>query len=196
MSARRRTRRSRTSAELKEPPDVPVALGLEAPPALSQGALSAASRHPAAARGREARDQVDSDGSRTCGAAASSAGAGCAAAGNCSTVARWPSHRRVSSTTCPSGNSNASWWVTALSMLICRKRASRCPIFLFGRMPIPNEGSHSTFCSNAISVPGSRETAGDGIVELGGHQLVLDLGRPGRDMVQTIVTHRRGLLFL
>jgi hypothetical protein len=31
-----------------------------------------------------------------------------APAGNCSTVARWPSHSRVSSTTWPSGNSNAS----------------------------------------------------------------------------------------
>src|SRR6516165_4940449 len=40
-------------------------------------------------------------------------------------------------------------------MLICRKRASRCPIFLLGRMP----SSHSTFSSNAISVPGNRQTA-------------------------------------
>src|SRR5262249_53883392 len=87
-------------------------------------------------------------------------------------------------------------------MLICRKRASRCPIFLFGRMPVPNDGSHSTFSSNAISVPGSRHTATCGapaaakprvieIAEFGRHQLVLDPGRPGRDMVQTIVTHRR-----
>src|SRR6516162_8492626 len=44
-------------------------------------------------------------------------------------------------------------------MLTCRKRASRCPIFLFGRMPVPNDGSHSTFSSNASSVPGSRQTA-------------------------------------
>src|SRR6516225_8708074 len=44
-------------------------------------------------------------------------------------------------------------------MLICRKRASRCPIFLLGRMPMPNIGSHSTFSSNAISVPGNRQTA-------------------------------------
>jgi hypothetical protein len=29
-------------------------------------------------------------------------------AGNCSTVARWPSHRRVTSAICPSGNSRAS----------------------------------------------------------------------------------------
>jgi hypothetical protein len=35
------------------------------------------------------------------------------------------------------------------------------------------------------------EATGDGIAEFGRHQLVLDLGRPGRDMVQTIVTHRR-----
>src|SRR6516225_8601008 len=44
-------------------------------------------------------------------------------------------------------------------MLICRKRASCCPIFLLGRMPMPNIGSHSTFSSNAISVPGNRQTA-------------------------------------
>src|SRR5260370_18063992 len=31
-----------------------------------------------------------------------------APAGNCSTVARWPSHKRVTSTNCPSGNSSAS----------------------------------------------------------------------------------------
>src|SRR3984893_9069207 len=34
------------------------------------------------------------------------------------------------------------------------------------------------------------ETASDGIAELGRYQLVLDLGRPGRDVVQTVVTHR------
>ena len=34
--------------------------------------------------------------------------AGRDAAGNCRTRARWPSHRRVSKTTCPSENSNAS----------------------------------------------------------------------------------------
>src|SRR5215813_888206 len=43
-------------------------------------------------------------------------------------------------------------------MLICRKRARCCPIFLFARTPTPNDGSHSTFSSNAISVPGSRHT--------------------------------------
>src|SRR5262249_9998806 len=86
-------------------------------------------------------------------------------------------------------------------MLICRKRASRCPIFLLRRMPVPNNGSHSTFSSNAISVPGSRQTATCGAPaaakprviefgEFGRHQLVLDPGRPGRDMVQTIVNHR------
>src|SRR5262249_60391365 len=31
----------------------------------------------------------------------------------------------------------------------------------------------------------------DRIVEFGRYQLVFDLGRPGRDMVQAIVTHRR-----
>ena len=42
-----------------------------------------------------------------------------------------------------------------------------------------------------MQLPNRGEAAGDGIAELGRHQLVLDLGRPGRDMVQTIVTHRR-----
>jgi hypothetical protein len=58
---------------------------------------------------RGAGDQV-SDGCRTSSAvrAFASAVSGRAAAGNCSTAARWPLHRRVSSTTCPSGNSNAS----------------------------------------------------------------------------------------
>jgi hypothetical protein len=39
-------------------------------------------------------------------------------AGSCSTVASWPSRRRVRSTTCPSGNSSASWWVLFTSLLI------------------------------------------------------------------------------
>jgi TRAP-type transport system periplasmic protein len=52
--------------------------------------------------------QAKSEGSRTSRVAASPAAAGCTAIGNCNTVARWPSQRRVSSTTCPSGNSNAS----------------------------------------------------------------------------------------
>ena len=34
--------------------------------------------------------------------------AGCGTAGNCSTVACWPSHSRVIRITCPSGNSSAS----------------------------------------------------------------------------------------
>src|SRR6516225_4307359 len=42
-----------------------------------------------------------------------------------------------------------------------------------------------------MRLAGRRKTACDGITKLGRHQLVLDPGRPGRDMVQTIVTHRR-----
>src|SRR6266436_4956010 len=42
-----------------------------------------------------------------------------------------------------------------------------------------------------MRLPDCGEAAGDGILELGRHQLVRDLGRPGRDIVQTIVTHRR-----
>jgi len=45
--------------------------------------------------------QDEREGSRTSGVACFSLASGRAAAGNCSTVARWPSHRRVSSTTCP-----------------------------------------------------------------------------------------------
>ena len=52
--------------------------------------------------------QAKSEGSRTSRLTASPAATGCAPIGNCNTVARWPSHRRVSSTTCPSGNSSAS----------------------------------------------------------------------------------------
>jgi hypothetical protein len=52
--------------------------------------------------------QAKSEGSRTSRLTASPAAAGCAPIGNCNTVARWPTHRRVSSTTCPSGNSSAS----------------------------------------------------------------------------------------
>jgi hypothetical protein len=55
-------------------------------------------------------DQRETEGSWTSGVsgAFASAMAGRPVDGNCSTVARWPSHRRVSSTTCPSGNSSAS----------------------------------------------------------------------------------------
>ena len=49
-----------------------------------------------------------SQGARASDLNGSFAAAGCGVAGNCNTVARWPSHRRVSSTTCPSENSKAS----------------------------------------------------------------------------------------
>ena len=55
------------------------------------------------------RDQIESEDSRSCGSTTvPSAVAAFAPAGNCSTVARWPSHKRATSTTCPSGNSSAS----------------------------------------------------------------------------------------
>ena len=55
------------------------------------------------------RDQIESEDSRSCGSTTvPSAVEACDPAGNCSTVARWPSHKRVTSTTCPSGNSSAS----------------------------------------------------------------------------------------
>ena len=55
------------------------------------------------------RDQIENEDSRSCrSTTVSSAVAARDPAGNCSTVARWPSHRRETSTTSPSGNSNAS----------------------------------------------------------------------------------------
>src|SRR5499427_6749607 len=54
-------------------------------------------------------------------------------AGNCSTVACWPSHSRVSSTVSPSGNSSASWCTLGLSALICRNRATFVPSLMCGR---------------------------------------------------------------
>src|SRR6516165_5893110 len=42
-----------------------------------------------------------------------------------------------------------------------------------------------------IRLADRRKPARDGLGEFGHHQLVLNLGRTGRDMVQTIVTHRR-----
>ena len=42
-----------------------------------------------------------------------------------------------------------------------------------------------------MRLAGRRKTARDGIGEFGRHQLVLDPSRPRREMVQTIVTHRR-----
>ena len=55
------------------------------------------------------RDQVESEDSRSCrSTTVLSAIAARVSAGNCSTVARWPSHKRVTRTTCPSGNSSAS----------------------------------------------------------------------------------------
>src|SRR3982074_690029 len=43
-------------------------------------------------------------------------------------------------------------------------------------------------------LPDRRESASNRIVEFRRHQLVLDLGRPVRDVVQTIVPHRRAVL--
>jgi len=55
------------------------------------------------------RGQIESEDSRSCrSTTVSSTVAARDPAGNCSTVARWPSHKRVTSTTCPSGNSSAS----------------------------------------------------------------------------------------
>jgi len=45
-----------------------------------------------------------------------------------------------------------------------------------------------------VRLPDRRESASNRIVEFRRHQLVLDLGRPVRDVVQTIVTHRRAPL--
>ena len=54
-------------------------------------------------------DHSESDDSRSCGSTtAPSVVAARVPAGSCSTVARWPAHKRVTRTTCPSGNSSAS----------------------------------------------------------------------------------------
>src|SRR5262249_61456016 len=61
----------------------------------------------------------------------SAAFTGCGEAGSCSTLACWPSHRRVSSTVSPSGNSSASWCTLGLPALICRNRATFLPRLAF-----------------------------------------------------------------
>jgi hypothetical protein len=76
-------------------------------------------------------------------------------AGNCSTVACWPSHSRASRTIFPSGNSSASWCTDACSMLTFRNRANLSATFWFGKRAC----RYSTSCSNAISVPGRTHTA-------------------------------------
>jgi hypothetical protein len=55
------------------------------------------------------RDQSESEDSRSCASTtACSVVAARVPAGSCSTVARWPAHKRVTRNTCPSGNSSAS----------------------------------------------------------------------------------------
>src|SRR6266571_8344150 len=44
-------------------------------------------------------------------------------AGNCNTVASWPSHKNVRRSICPSGSSSASWCICGCSRLIWRKIA-------------------------------------------------------------------------
>ncbi len=75
--------------------------------AAEYGALGAHVKSPECAP-RRAQHQEESEGSQTSGVARFSLASGRAAAGNCSTVARWPTHSHVSSTTWPSGNSSAS----------------------------------------------------------------------------------------
>ena len=65
--------------------------------------------HPADQRASPLRDQIESEDSRSCGSTTvPSAAAARVPAGSCSTVARWPSHKRATNTSCPSGNSSAS----------------------------------------------------------------------------------------
>ena len=75
--------------------------------AAEYGALGAHVNRPSVRRGAHSIRE-ESEGSQASRVASFSLTSGRAAAGNCSTVARWPTHRRVSSTTCPSGNSSAS----------------------------------------------------------------------------------------
>ena len=84
---------SKNSQSNSTPPAVPVALRIA----------------PVRSARIRLRDQIERVDSRSCGSTTvPSAVAARAPAGNCSTVARWPSHKRVTSTTCPSGNSSAS----------------------------------------------------------------------------------------
>src|SRR5262249_9894320 len=85
-----------------------------------------------------------------------------ACAGSCNTVACWPTHKWVSNTIWPSGNSMASWGVQGLSKLIFRNRPTRWGMFRgsFLRKLRRNPVSlRRTSLSNAISVPGRRHTA-------------------------------------
>src|SRR6516225_10091179 len=144
--------------------------------------------------------QANSEGSRASRLTASPAATGCAPIGNCNTIARWPSHRRVSSTTCPSGNSSGI--VMDHSVLHVDLPEAREPLsdFLVGEdadakhrlaLDILVERNlrarQQTDCN--MRLPNRGKAARDRIAELGRHQLVLDLGRPGRHIVQTIVTH-------
>jgi len=77
-----------------------------------------------------------------------------------------------------------------LSDLLVRENADAERRLAFDILVERNFGARQQTDRN-MRLPDRGEAAGDGIAELGRHQLVLDLGRPGRDMVQTIVTHRR-----
>ena len=71
---------------------------------------------------RHAADQVST---RATGLASLVSIATCGEAGNCSTFARWPSHKRVSSTISPLGNPSASRRPFRLSFFTLRNRARR-----------------------------------------------------------------------
>ena len=141
---------------------------------------------------RERPDQVTRVPCRCCSASFVARGE----AGNCSTVACWPSHSRASRMIFPLGNSSASWCTNACSKLICRNRANLSATFWFGK----REWQYSTSCSNAISVPGRThtatvgsstgcETTSDRVFKLRRHQLIADLCRSGGDEIQTVVAH-------
>src|SRR5215471_4946210 len=75
-----------------------------------------------------------------------------------------------------------------LSDFLVRENADAEPRLAFYILVECNLGARQQTDRN-MRLPDRGEAAGDGIVEPGRHQLVLDPGRPGRHIVQTIVTH-------
>src|SRR5438552_687794 len=60
-----------------------------------------------------------------------------------------------------------------------------------GRMPLKTAQCTGQQADRNVRLSDRRESASNRIVEFRRHQLVLDLGGPVRDLMQTVVTHRR-----
>src|SRR5437899_11408485 len=149
------------------------------------------------------RDQIESEDSRSCvSTTVSSAVAARAPAGNCSTVARWPSHKRVTSTQLPVGKFQRIVMGHRVVHINLPEAREPLPDFLvrqntdaerrltFDILVECDLGTRQQADRN-VRLPDRRKTTGNRVVEFRRYQLVLDLGGPARDEVQTIVTHRR-----